>query len=864
MNPFARSTVPSSPLSAAVVTPWIVVLFGVSGCAALVCELVWLHLLQLSIGSSAISLAVLLASFMGGMCLGSLLLPRWVAADRHPLLVYATLELGLVVCGGFVLWGAPAIGGLYDRLGLAGYPGIVGRGIVAAICLLPPTMLMGATLPAVARWTRSQPAGDAWLGRCYAANLTGGVAGCLLAAFWLLPRFDAGAVATFAMVMNLAVAGGAAWLARRTDYRAAADDVVAGFAVPGDIALAIAVSGATALAAEVIWTRLLSLLCGGSVYTFALILAVFLAGLGGGAWLGAGWSRGTTRPRQALGWCQLLVAGGIAWAAWQIHGSLPFWPVDPLLASQPRFTFQLDLVRCGWAVLPATLFWGASFPLAIAAAQESGHDSGQVVGGVAAANTLGAICGALAANALLVWWLGSQRAQQLLIVTSAAAAAGLLVAPAWRASRGGRRLPLVGCIAALAAAFSLAAAVPPVPAALVAYGRHAARLADRADITYVGEGLQASVAVSRMPAGTLRYHNAGKVQASSDRRDMRLQRMLGHLTTLIPPAAQRVLVIGCGAGVTAGAVSIDPVVADETIVEIEPLVPLSVAEHFAAHNEHVLANPKVRVRIDDARHHLLTTDDTYDAITSDPLDPWVKGAAALYTVEFLRTVRARLAPHGVFTMFVQLYESSEAAVKSEVATFFEVFPHGMVFANAADGRGYDLVLLGQADPTRIDLDALETRLARPDMERVARSLREVGISSGIDLCGTFAGQAEDLREWLRDAVLNRDANLRLQYLAGLGLNDYRSEEIFSAMMDHPFRFPADVFQGSERRLRQLRETLVRLRGDSTADAAASIPATGAGVSRGGTLGPQPAERPMTAERATAWPTNRAAVLRQTN
>ena len=287
MNQRPLPSVTPSPLADTAVAVWLVVLFGGSGCAALVCELVWLHLLQLSLGSSAISLAVLLASFMGGMCLGSLLLPRWVTVARHPLRVYAFLELGLVVCGVFVLWGSPAIGGLYDRLALSGYPGIVGRGVVAAVCLLPPTMLMGATLPAVARWTRTLPDGNAWLGRCYAANLAGGVVGCLLTAFWLLPTFDAGTAAMVAMVITLTVAGTAAWLAGRSSYQPPQIDAEAGLAVPVDVAVAIAVSGATALAAEVIWTRLLSLLCGGSVYTFALILAVFLAGLGGGSWLGA-------------------------------------------------------------------------------------------------------------------------------------------------------------------------------------------------------------------------------------------------------------------------------------------------------------------------------------------------------------------------------------------------------------------------------------------------------------------------------------------------------------------------------------------------------------------------------------------------
>ncbi len=152
------------------------------------------------------------------------------------------------------------------------------------------------------------------------------------------------------------------------------------------------------------------------------------------------------------------------------------------------------------------------------------------------------------------------------------------------------------------------------------------------------------------------------------------------------------LVIGCGAGVTAGAVSIDPAVEHETIAEIEPLVPKVVSTYFAEHNFDVVRNPKVHVRIDDARHFVETTSEKFDAITSDPLDPWVKGAAMLYTVEFFEMAKDHLNPGGVVTLFVQLYESNTEAVKSEIGTFLEVFPNGIVFGNTNEGKGYDLVL----------------------------------------------------------------------------------------------------------------------------------------------------------------------------
>jgi spermidine synthase len=279
--------------------------------------------------------------------------------------------------------------------------------------------------------------------------------------------------------------------------------------------------------------------------------------------------------------------------------------------------------------------------------------------------------------------------------------------------------------------------------------------------------------------------------------------MLGHITTLVPKSPSKVLVIGCGAGVTAGAVSIDPLVKAQTIAEIEPLVPRVVSTYFSEHNFDVVRNPKVTVHLDDARHYLLTTDEKFDAITSDPLDPWVKGAATLYTREFFDVVKAHLNPGGVVTLFVQLYESSEAAVKSEIATFLEAFPNGAVFANTANGQGYDLVLWGQLEGGTIDVDAVQARLADPANERIAQSLREIGIYSAIDLFGTYAGRRDDMKTWLADATINTDRNLRLQYLAGLGLNLYRSDAIYRNMIKEA-RYPENLFTGSAETLQALR------------------------------------------------------------
>jgi spermidine synthase len=572
--------------------------------------------------------------------------------------------------------------------------------------------------------------------------------------------------------------------------------------------IAIALSGFCALAGEVIWTRLLSLLFGATVYTFSLILAVFLIGLGIGSALGSMLSN-TRRPRAALGWCQMLLVAAIAWTAHEVSVSLPYWPINPAIATDIRLNFKLDFVRALWAVLPPAVLWGASFPLALASVARTGQDPARVVGGIYAANTIGAVAGALATSLLLVAWIGSQHAQQLMMAVSAAA--GLLVLASAvageTASPRVRGLYLTAIAAALVFAAVLTRTVPPVSPMLVAHGRFAAALLGQAgDIIYVGEGLQSSVAVSRLPSGKLGYHNAGKIQASSAPEDLRLQRMLGHFTTLVPDQPRSVLVIGCGAGVTAGAVSIDPRVERVTIAEIEPLVPRVVSTYFGPQNHHVVRNPKVHIRIDDARHFLLTSREKFDAITSDPLDPWVKGAATLYTKEFFEAARDHLNPGGVVTLFVQLYDSSPASIKSEIATFFEVFRGGIIAGNTFHGVGYDTVLLGQAGPSRIDLDAIESRLRRPDYAPVAASLGEIGIASTVDLFATYAGRAADLTPWTRDASINRDGDLRLQYLAGLGLNMNESDAVYAEILKYR-RFPQELFTGSARLVGPLRDRI---------------------------------------------------------
>ena len=795
--------------------PIVLVMFVGSGCAALMYEIIWFQGLQLVLGSSAVSIAVLLGTFMAGMCLGSLGLARYMKRTQHPLRVYALLELGIAAFGLLMLVLIPLVESVYTAIAGPGI-GLLLRGLFAAICLLPPTIMMGATLPAVARWVETTPRGVSWLCYFYGGNTLGAVFGCLLAGFYLLRVHDMPFATFVAVALNLMVAGAAFALARKepntrpTQSPADVDAPTSALAHdPRLIYLAIGLSGMSALGAEVVWTRLFSLLLSGTTYTFSIILAVFLIGIGLGSGAGAFIARRTPDARRALGIAQIALIAAIAWTSWNITTALPWWPINPRLAPNPWVQFQIDFVRCLWAILPAASLWGASFPLALAAVASKGQDGGVVVGRVYAANTVGAILGAVLVSLVFVSWVGTQNAERILIAIATLAALAAF-APAVPGGLAKMKLGLREAIWGLAIvelALLMSRNVAPVPAALIGHGRLTA-VEGRGNETflYVGEGMSGSPAVSRDSNGILSYHNAGKVQASSLPQDMRLQRMLGHLTTLVPSNPKSVLVVACGAAVTAGAASIDPRVEHLTIAEIEPLVPTVVAKYFAEQNFNVVDNPKVTVAIDDGRHFLRTTNQKYDAITSDPFDPWVKGAANLYTKEFWELAKKHLNPGGVVTVWVPLYDSTMAVAKSEIATFFEAFPNGIIWGNTVRGEGYDIVLSGQVEPARIDVDALDRLLASPAFAPVASSLRQIGFDNVTALLSTYGGRGSDLRPWMEGAEINRDSNLRLQFLAGFGVDHDQRMEIYRGILAYR-RFPDDIFVGAPERIAPLRAAL---------------------------------------------------------
>jgi spermidine synthase len=804
----AEPVPPDSTPSDRAHVPLLLVLFIGSGCAALIYEIVWFQLLQLVVGSSAVSLGILLGTYMGGMCLGSLLLPRYVSARKHPLRVYAFIEGGIGVCGLLVLLTLPLLDHLYATVGGSGLFGILMRALVAAVFLLPPTLLLGASFPAIARYVESSPRGVSRLGYFYGGNIAGAVCGCLLAGFYLLRLYDMPTAIYVAVAINAAVAVLSYRLSTRTHYEPTPPcDSPAREASPPRasqryVYVAIGLSGLTALGAEVVWTRLLSVMLGATVYTFSIILAVFLGGLGLGSGVASHLVRQMKSPRVALGVCQILLAAAIGWTAYTLADALPNWPIDPLLARNAVFNFQVDIMRCMWAVFPAACLWGASFPFALAAAAERSQDSGTLAGRVYAVNTVGGVFGALAFSIVLIPWIGTQNCQRLLIALATVSA--LIVFASVARSLGKRGA--AATVLSMVAVGWIIANIAPVPWLAIAYGRRMILQTHPGRALYVGEGRNYSVAISEPPDGDRYFHVAGKVEASTDPGDMRLQRMLGHIPALFHQDPKSVLVVGFGAGVTAGTFVLYPTVEKIAICELEPLVPPAADKYFRKENYNVKNDRRTTIHYDDARHVILTSKEKFDIVTSDPIHPWVKGTSSLYSKQYFELVKQHLRPGGIVTQWVPLYESDFATVKSELATFFDAFPNGTVWGNTVNGLGNDLVLLGQVEPLNVNVDALQDRWHRDEYARVTQSLGAVNFHDATDVLATYAGRASDLKPWLAGADINDDMSMRLQYLAGIGLNYDDPGAIYADILRYR-RFPRDLFTGSKQRLRHLEDQL---------------------------------------------------------
>jgi len=762
----------------------ILLCFLLSGAAGLIYQVAWGQALGLIFGHTVYAISTVLAVFMAGLAAGSAGIGRWCETNTKPISLYARLEFLVAATGALSLAGLAGVRSLY----LAAYPMAGGfqplllglRFIGAALVLFLPTFLMGGTFPVLVRGIAQHSAElGLRVSLLYWVNTLGAVGGTLLAGFVLLPAYGLRLTIASAVVLNLLAAVAALRIAKdgipksepgivevavsRTTKSSSATEPAQGSS--SFFLFLFAVVGGTAFAYEIAWTRLLEITIGSSTYAFTLMLATFLTGTVIGSAL---FQRFLGRSK---GISPSIFSRTQTCTAIASLSSLILFPwiasiIPPLLrATHQTFAGLLlaQFVVSSLTVLPLAVVFGFNFPavvVLVGGARGDGAGESTTVGEAYAANTLGAIVGAVAAGFWLVSWLGNFR------LVAFTAGANLLVAIALElrmSRRGALRLAVnVACLVAvffvgLSPSFNNKSLLS---LSAVLYGNSyqghltLSEIATTNDLVFAADGVNASIGVVRSDNYVALRIN-GKTDASTG--DARTQLLLGHLGAAFHPAPRRVLVIGFGSGMTASAVSRYADVERIDCVEIEPAV-IRAAPYLERLNRRVMDDPRLHVVFDDARNFLLTSRGKYDLIISEPSNPWIAGIATLFTDEFYAAVWQRLAPGGMFVQWVQSYSLAPDDLRMVIGTLAPHFPDVTLWR----GEGPDLLLLGRTNSERIGFSRLRSLWKKQD---IRDDFEALDVHAPEGLIAYFLLGDRGVRRLASGSALNTDDRTLLEYHA---------------------------------------------------------------------------------------------------
>ncbi len=740
----------------------LLLLFAGSGASALIYQLAWGRAIHQVIGSTSGAIATVLSAFMAGLAAGGWAGGRLARRVRRPLRAWAILEAGIgcyALIFPWVLAGwVPAFRWFAESPALP-----IVRFAWVAVALLPATTAMGATLPILARFATDAASGvGERIGSLYAANTAGAFLGAAVGGFLLLPELGLGTTTRIAAALNLGLAVAAAITDRGVE---AEPDLPEGGTSLARLAAVVGLGGFAALVGEVAWTRVLALVNGPTVYAFAGMLVATLAGLAGGGWVG-GFLADRVSNRSGLLALLRVSAGASAFGLLWICAELPYWYV---------WTFDLaggqEIPEGGWltgiamaaiVLSPPAFFSGAAYPVAVAAA--GGNSAPRAAGTLAAAASLGGAVGALLAG---FWMLPALGVTGTVAVAAGAEALGSLLA--------------AGRTRALGFGVALGSAVlfvrPPWDQATMTSGMYLylSRFSDHSraaikqstvspDMVFYREGKTSVVTVGiNKVTHNIWLANSGKIDASSQG-DRPTQVLVGVMPLMHVERPERVLTIGLASGMTAGATGLVDSIARLEVVEMEPAM-AEAAAFYDAHNFGILRDPRLELHFDDATSHVRLADrSTWDAVISEPSNPWMVGVAGLYTAEFLDEGRQRLKPGGIWAQWVQVYGLDSNALRTTLGTFADTFPYVLLYG--IDDMA-DIVLVGSDHPIRPTMARAKALFANP---RAAAALADIGLHGPADLVALYLMDREKLETITAGARRNTDDNLRLEYQAPLRLH----------------------------------------------------------------------------------------------
>lgn len=762
----------------------ILAFFFLTGLTGLAYELVWIRLLILSFGSTQFAITTVLATFMAGLAAGSMIFGRVVDKYSSPLKVYGIIEIILgVYCvispllfhlvKTLYLWASPITAGSTYR---ADFEPV--QFALSLLVLIVPTTLMGGTLPALVKYmARAEKIGMNFA-LPYAVNTLGAVTGCLVTGLFSLYYFGVNATVYLAGVIDIVV--GVLILVMYRKAPSASEDSAAALAAPAAIfpgqgsrrvnAVIITVfylSGFASLAYEVLWTRVLSLVLGSSVYAFTIMLATFLAGIGIGS---IAFAPFVDRCKRPLFWFALLeaVIGIFALASIFIYRELPFifFNLKQSFGEQFWLFLVFKIVLASAVMIVPTLAMGAIFPLVTRIYSEGVGTIGRKVGNIYFINTAGAIFGSFAGGFILVPIVGAQAGVMLMAGLNIVLSVVIVYVSA---------IPLRAKYA-FGAAFACLYAViafmlPSWEKMAMTTGMYVNDYGDKAGasfetwrfdekLLYYHEGLNAIITVrSSGPNGeVISYQANGKYEARSENGlPPKSWAILGHLPTMLHDDEPRdALVIGLGSGVTLGMMEHYPY-ASFDVVELEHAV-INAARFFSKANHNALDDPRVRLHVTDGRSFLASIDKKYDVIVSGVSDPWISGVSNLFTYDYFMELKSKLTEDGLVALWFSNYRNTPEDFKTGLNTFAEVFPNTSVWFHYK--ANLDLVVIGTVGDHALHMDRLKAVFARPE---VKDELRKIEIDTPYDMFSLYLAGGDDLRGFLKGADVNTDERPILEF-----------------------------------------------------------------------------------------------------
>ncbi len=750
----------------------ILVLFFLSGACGLVYEVVWMRMLTLIFGATAFATSTILASFFAGLALGSFSFGRIVdRGRRHPLALYAVLEAGV---GVFAFLMPVLLAGLtttYVAMARAwslGYYEInLIRFALAFLVLLVPATLMGGTLPVMVKFFAEKSDRLGWdIGQLYAVNTFGAVVGTFLAGFFLILFLGVRETAWAAGTVNLLIAGAVWVLGRRVavgqgEARAGAgpeqepppEEAVPTSAAAARLALwAVGISGFSALALEVLWTRSLVFFLDNSTHAFSTILTAFLIGIAIGSAVVAGLIDRGKRLLSGLGVLEVLIGVSAVLAIPVLNHSSPVLQrmadVTPNNLLLWKWTGMRFLTSLSVMLVP-TILMGMAFPLAARIYARRVEAVGTALGDVYSLNTICGVVGSVAAGFLLIPLMG-MRASILLVAGISVVLGAVLILSDPVATRPGRvkTLGAMGVLSALAAVVYLSIGEAPLTSYI--------ERMDTDRVLSYDEDIGATVKVFEDSLGARYVSIDGFPVAGTSLGLYDAQKALSNLPMLLTPVdSPRVNIVGFGAGGTSWGI-LQYGVQRIDCVELVPAV-LDAAKWFPEVNHGVIGQPRYNVIRGDGRNYALVTDKTYDVISIDATSPKMAGNGSLYTVEFYRLLEQRLSDQGLVAQWLPFHLLSDAEMRMTARTFLEVFPHSTLWFSPIR---HHAVLIGTKQPLRIDYQALERKLRLP---AVRSELDPMNVTSPIDFLGLFAMGEDALHEYADDARLNTDDHPYLEF-----------------------------------------------------------------------------------------------------